>query len=204
MIYQIRLVFLLLFLFTGISSFSSEREKRIRQFIENELKWYSKARLQDLYKNYFQDAFGPGHLIPDTSGAAAYLDWELRQPGWTDTVSYQPLGINNDYYRINLSLVKNGTIPRDTLLLGMVRSAPLARHPDIESWKKEWAEVVGIIQMIKPGLPGLKSDERMIARLLEKGEVVMHHSKQYEKAYHPHYRIIHRSVFTVWKEKYLK
>jgi len=126
---SLKLILLLFFVITGITSLASEREQQIRQFVENELKRYPKARLQDLYKNYFQDAFGPGHLIPDTAAAGAYLDWELRQSG-------------------------------------------------------------------------LKSDERMIARSLAEGTTMLHHSKQYQKAYHPHYRIIHRSVLTGWMDTY--
>jgi hypothetical protein len=184
------------------STFASDREKQIRQFVSDELKHYPEARLTDLYKNYFQDAYGPGHLIPDTASAGSYLDWELHQSDWIDPTPYQALGINHDFYRINLILLKNGVIPRDTLLLGMVKSASLARNPDIESWKNEWAEVLEIIEKMKPDLPGLKSDEQLIASSLSKGEVVMHHSDQFEKTYHPHYRIIHRSVFEQWNIKY--
>ncbi|MGE4587919.1 MAG: hypothetical protein AB7D05_11315 [Mangrovibacterium sp.] len=198
---KITFVFML-FLFE-IISFASDREKQIQQFVEDELDHYPEAWLTDLYKNYFQDAYGPGHLIPDTTRAGAYLDWELQQPDWVDTLLYQPLGTNHDFYRINLVLVKNGTIPRDTLLLGMVKSAGLARKPDIESWKREWTEVLQVIKKIKPDLPQLRSDEKLIVRTLAKGEVVMHHSKHYEETYHPHYRIIHRSVFEEWKGKYL-
>jgi len=122
-------IFLCLFLLSG-TIIPSDREKQIVQFIDNELKLYPEAHLADLYKNYFQDAYGPGHLIPDTTRAGKYLDRELQQPDWVDTLLYQPLGINHDYYRINLVLVKNGTIPRDTLLLAMIESAKLARNPN--------------------------------------------------------------------------
>jgi hypothetical protein len=113
------------------------------------------------------------------------------------------LGINHDYYRINLRLVKDGTIPRDTLLLAMVESAKLARNPDLESWEKEWNEVLAIIKKVKPNLPGMEVDEMRINKVLLEGDVIMHHSKHYEKKYHPHYRIVHRSVFERWKGKYL-
>ncbi|MCG6190279.1 hypothetical protein [Maribellus maritimus] len=199
---KISLVFILLFL--SMTIFADDREKRIKQFINDELKYYPGARLADLYKNYFQDAYGSGHLIPDTTQAGKYLDWELKQPGWTDTLPYQALGINHDYYRINLQLVKNGTIPRDTLLLAMIESAILARNPDLESWEKEWNEVLAIIKKVKPNVPGIESDEKLIDQLFSKGDVVMHHSKYYEETYHPHYRIVHRSVFERWIGKYLK
>jgi len=195
-------IFLCLLLMPG-TFMNSGREKQIHQFIEDELKYYPEARLADLYKNYFQDAYGPGHLIPDTTQAGKYLDWELQQPYWTDTLPCQALGINHDYYRINLRLVKNGTIPRDTLLLAMVESATLARNPDMESWKKEWNEVLAVIKEVKPNLPGMEADEKLIGQVFSKDDVVMHHSKHYEETYHPHYRIVHRSVFERWKGKYL-
>jgi hypothetical protein len=196
--------FCLLFVVLTSVTIPPDREKQIQQFVEDELTHYPEARLKDLYKNYFQDAYGPGHLIPDTIGAGKYLDWELKQPDWTDPLLWQPLGTNHDFYRINLKLLKSGKIPRDTLLLGMVKSVPLARKPDIESWTKEWNEVLRVIKKMKPGLPDLESDEKLIAKTLAGGEVVMHHSEQYENAYHPHYRIIHRSVFNVWRKSFLK
>lgn len=194
-------VFILLFL--SINAFADNREEKIRQFIEAELKHYPEAHLTDLYKNYFQDAYGPGHLIPDTTSAGKYLSWELQQPEWTDSLLYQPLGVNHDFYRINLLLVKNKVIPRDTLLLGMVESVKLARNPDVESWKEEWNEVLQVIKQMNLHLPSMKSDERHIRKALSKGDVVAHHSKHYEEKYNPHYRIVHHTVFDGWKEKYL-
>jgi len=183
---------------------ATDREKQIMQFIEEELKYYPEAQLTDLYKNYFQDAFGPGHLIPDTTRAGLYLDRELQQPEWPDTLKYQPLGTTHDFYRINLILFKNGIIPRDTLLLAMAKSAKLARNPDIQSWKTEWNETLLVIKKMKPDLPNMESDEKLISETLSKGEVVMHHSKHYEETYHPHYRIIHKSIFEDWLGKYIQ
>lgn len=198
----IRQVFALLILaFSVISfSFASDREKQIRQFVVDELKHYPEAHLTDLYKNYFQDAYGPGHLIPDTTSAGNYLSWELQQPEWTDSLLYQPLGANHDYYRINLLLVKNHTIPRDTLLLAMVESVPFARNPKIESWRKEWDEVLQVIRQMKLRLPDMKSEEKQIWKNLAKGDVVAHHSKHYEETYYPHYRIVYRTVFERWQK----
>ena len=202
MLSKIKVTLSILFIISVINSFASDREKQIRQFVNDELKHYPEAHLTDLYKNYFQDAYGPGHLIPDTTSAGNYLSWELQQPEWTDTLLYQPLGINHDFYRINLLLVKNKVIPRDTLLLGMVESVKLARNPEIEIWKKEWGEVLQVIKKMNLRLPEMKSDERHIRKNLSMGDVVAHHSKHYEEKYNPHYRIVHRTVFERWREKY--
>lgn len=197
-----RLIISILLMATTTISSAQISVKTIQRFVDLELKHYPKTSLQDLYKNYFQDAFGSGHLIADTTKAGKYLDWELSQTDYIDSTLFQPLGIHHDYYRINLILVKNGTIPRDTLLLGMFESAKLARKPDIESWKKEWNEVLSVIKQYKPDLPEMKQSEKLIAETLSTGNVVMHHSKLYEETYHPHYRIIHRSVFELWLKKF--
>lgn len=200
--FNLRLLLLVAALFAAVITFGSEREKQIRQFVNDELTYYPQARLTDLYKNYFQDAYGPGHLIPDTTSAGRYLSWELQQSEWPDTLLFQPLGIHHDFYRINLVLVKNKVIPRDTLLLGMVESVKLARNPDITSWKKEWAEVLSVIKKMHLQLPEMKADEKRIQKALSKGDVVAHHSKQYEEKYHPHYRIVHRTVFERWQRRF--
>lgn len=71
---------------------------------------------------------GPGHLIPDTLSAAAYLDWELSQIDYQDTVRFQELGIHHDFIRINLNLVRKGIIPRNVMLQAMVISSPLPEN----------------------------------------------------------------------------
>ena len=178
-------------------------DKKINQFISNAFNQYPESQLTDIYKNLFQEAFGPGHLIPDTTRAGVYLDSELKSEEWVDTIPFHPLGLNHDYYRVNLLLVKNGIIPREVLLQGMVASASLARNPDIETWKKEWNKVVLLIKARKPDLPNLASDEKMIAETLSSGNVVMHHSRHFEETYHPHYRIIHKSIVEEWLKTYI-
>jgi len=190
------LVFILSLLLT-----TPGEEARIEQAIKNELKNYPEARLRDIYKNFFQDAFGPGHLIPDTLQAGNYLNYELQQP-IGDTLTWQAIGPENDYYRINLRLVKDGTLPRSVLLEAMVESAKLARNPDIETWKKEWEATMKIIEKMNLQLPDFEKDKKEIEALLKRGEYVMHHSEFYNETYQRHYRIIHKNIFTRWKGVY--
>lgn len=197
-----KLLLVQIFLILAISGTASNHKKQVIDFIQSELKFYPEAQLVDLYKNYFQDAYGPGHIIPDTTQAGAYIDWELKQTDWKDTLLLQALGIHHDYYRVNLILVKNGTIPRDTLLQGLIESAQLARKPDINEWKKEWETVLSVIKQTKPNMHNWNSDKRKIENILNKGDVVMHHSKHYIDSYHPHYRIIHRTILQRWFEYY--
>ncbi len=179
-----------------------DNENRIERAIQTELKHYPEARLRDIYKNFFQDAFGPGHLIPDTAHAGGYLNYELQQP-IGDTLKWQAVGPANDFYRINLALVKEGVIPRSVLLEAMVESAVLARNPDMETWKKEWQDVMKVIEAMNIEIADFESDKEAIEALLAKDEYVMHHSEHYNKTYNRHYRIVHKTVFNRWKSIYL-
>ena len=175
--------------------------RKIEQAIRNELEHYPEARLRDIYKNFFQDAFGPGHLIPDTAHAGEYLNFELRQH-IEDTLTWQAIGPDNDYYRINLQLVKDGVLPRSVLLEAMVESTVLARNPDIETWKKEWKAAVRVIKKMNLRLIDFKSDLKLIEEQLSKGDYVIHHSDHYNTTYRRHYRIVHKTVFSRWKGVY--
>lgn len=180
----------------------TETDLKIRKFVDSELSLYPESRLTDIYKSFFQDAYGPDHLIPDTTRAGIFLSRELAHEDWPDTIRFQKTGVEHDYIRVNLLMVKNGTIPRDTLLLAMVKSAPLARNPDIEDFRKEWQKVLEYIEKKYPDLPGLATDRQTIEETLNAGDVVIHHSEHYNQTYKRRYRIIHHSVFEGWKERY--
>lgn len=173
----------------------------IEKAIRYEFKYYPEARLKDIYKNFFQDAFGPGFLIPDTTRAGNYLNYALRQP-FGDTLTWQAIGPENDYYRVNLRLVKEGILPRSVLLEAMLESAPLARNPDMETWKKEWEAAMAVIEKMNLQIPDFEKDKKEIEALFSKGEYVIHHSEFYNETYQRHYRIIHKSVFNRWKGVY--
>lgn len=111
------------------------------QFLKDELKHYPEARLINLCKNYFQDAYCTGHMIPNTTRAGAYLDTELKKTEWKDTMLWQPLAIHHDYYRLNILLSHNGVMPRrNELLEGMIKRVLLTRKSDIESREKSGAK----------------------------------------------------------------
>ncbi len=189
---------------TGMFLSCSKPEDKVDKFVRNEFALFPESHFVDIYKSFFQDAYGPGHIIPDTLHAGKYVDEELLAESWPDTLLWQATGALHDYYRINLVLVKKGIIPRDTLLLAMVRSARLARKPAITGFKKEVDEIYRIVTKIRPGLPDLEKDYQAICEQLDKGEVMMHHSDHYLQTYQRRYRIIHRTVFDAWKNSFLK
>lgn len=50
-------------------------ESSVRNFLER----YPKATLQDVYKNNFQDVYGPAHIMADRKGVISYLQRELKK-----------------------------------------------------------------------------------------------------------------------------
>jgi hypothetical protein len=86
----------------------TETDLKIRKFVDSELSLYPESRLTDIYKSFFQDAYGPDHLIPDTTRAGIFLSRELAHEDWPDTLRFQPTGVEHDYIRVNLMMVKNG------------------------------------------------------------------------------------------------
>ena len=52
----------------------------IREAIDRQMATYPESTLQDVYKSFYQDRFGPGHMISDTASARSYLMREISKP----------------------------------------------------------------------------------------------------------------------------
>ena len=164
----------------------------IRAAIEHQMVAYPESTLQDIYKSFYQDRFGPGHIISDTASARSYLMRELSEMGETSTVYYEPTGSEGRFVRVYLSAVSDSLITADQLLEAFVRSANMVKALETD-WEAEWKAVVGTITKYGIQVQGFED-----ASLLEKASrdrQAVHHSRAYNAAYHPHYRIVERSVF---------
>ena len=81
-----------------------------RQAIERQLKTYPESTLQDVYKSFYQDHFGPGHMIADTASARQYLMYELSQMTEKPAIYYEPTGRKGRFVRVYLSAVADNLI----------------------------------------------------------------------------------------------
>lgn len=174
----------------------------IKAAVEREINLYPEITLIDLYKSFFQGRFGPGHLVNDRTAAMQYLDMELENASAYDSLLWQQIGYEGIYYRLNLKLVKDGTIPKDVYFNAFVESANTAKQPTLAEWKKEWEIILSIIEDTAPYIKNLKSDRAFLADMLESGKVVIHHSDSYRESYHPHYRVIDSKNFEKIKRAY--
>ena len=178
--------------------FSCKKEtkgEQIRAAVENQLATYPKSTLQDLYKNFFQDYFGPGHIVSDTTSAGAYLDRELSSFEQDSCAYYEPTGYHGNFFRVNLSVIKEGLISRDVFFDAFVRSVSNIETISMEEWKEEWSSIDSVIRAMNLSLANYEQDRKNLFSLLEQGKYVVHHSEPFSEAYDPHYRIINRGIF---------
>lgn len=175
-------------------------EQAVREAVERQMRTYPRSTLKDLYKNFFQDKFGPGHLMADTAAAARYLRRELASYTVCEGPVAEPTGWEGNFYRVNLSVIKQGRIPYDRFFDAFVRSVSSIRPVPVAEWREEWERIEAIIRRLCPDLPDYETDRLEIRQRLDRGEYVGHHSEAFEASYTPHYRIISRAIY----EKELK
>lgn len=165
----------------------------MRSAIERQLVTYPESTLQDIYKSFYQEHFGPGHIISDTASARRYLMRELSEMGKTQSPYFEPTGSQGDYIRVYLSAVANSLITDEQLLDAFVRSANSRQEPTV-SWMEKWQAIVSIIRANKIELEGFETDLPLLTEAARNSQAV-HHSRRYNEAYHPHYRIVERGIF---------
>lgn len=173
----------------------SDDKRRIEQCVEAELNLHPAAHLVDLYKYFFQDVFGPGHLVSDREGAEKYLDNELSAAKAFEPFDYQELMYRGQFVRVNLRMVTDADISKQDLLNAFMQSAQEFKLPKVDEWRMEWTEIARVIKELKPDLPGYNRESFMIDSMLQSGNYAVHHSRDYIRAYDPHYRLIHREYF---------
>jgi len=170
-------------------------EAKVRAAITRQMEKYPESTLRDIYKNFFQDRFGPGHMIADPGAARQYLQRELNAYDKPSEETAEPTGWQHNYYRVSLSVIKSGKLSSEALVDALVRSANAVEPVSIKDWKNEWMKIEAIIGSMGLILPDYEKDLKEINDRLDEGIYVGHHSQAYNEAYAPHYRIISREVF---------
>ena len=170
-------------------------EQAVRRAVARQMEAYPASTLKDLYKNFFQDRFGPGHIIEDREAAARYLQSELNSYSEASGTVAEPTGWQHNYCRVNLSVLKEGRVPFERFLDALVRSANSVEPVSIREWSGEWTRIEAIIRSMNLNLADYEEDRLAIEERLAGSAYVGHHSEAYSKAYSPHYRIINRRIF---------
>ena len=192
--------FLLLSFFLGVCLISCKhgdqsRKDSIRAALEYQRENYPASQYRDVYKNFMQDFFGPGHILNDTAASGKYLRHELATTEKFDGPDYEPTGFNGNFYRVNLRLLADSIIPYDTFFDAFVESVQGIVPPDGETWLKIWEEVDDEIQSIGWKFQNEEQDRKDLGEQFSRGDYIAHHSEAYNKTVNFHYRIISRENF---------
>jgi hypothetical protein len=183
---------LLVFIFSCSESF----EKEVTSAVQKQINTYPESRLQDLYKNFFQDRYGPGHLISDSTMAGEYLRQELESyASMNDYPMIELIGWEGNFYRVSTDILKMDLVPYSVYLEAFIESANTTPETPIDEWKIEWNKILSVIDKMDLKLTDYESDKVKIQKLLDAGEYAVHHSEAFEAAYQPHYRIIKKEIF---------
>ena len=174
----------------------------VHSAIERQLADYPESTLQDIYKSFYQEHFGPGHIISDTASARRYLMKELSEMRETQSPYFEPTGSQGGYVRVYLSAVPDSLITAEQLLDALIRSANSWQEPSV-NWLEKWAAIVSVIQANKIEIEGFEADLPLLNKAAQNNQAV-HHSRRYNEAYHPHYRIVERSIFELELKPSLK
>lgn len=174
---------------------SMSQTDSIRAALDAYLAIYPEARYQDVYKNFMQDYFGPGHLLADTARAAAGIRGELANVTDFYGPIYEPAGYKTNFYRVNLSIVADSTVAFPAYFDAFVRSVSDIVPPTPRQWRAEWRLIDSVLLTTGYSYPGLENDRAEIFNRLDHGNYVAHHSTRFNDTYHVHYRIMSRSIF---------
>lgn len=185
----------LIVLIAGCKQTKDPFEIAVRASVEQQMQQYPKSTLKDLYKNFFQDRYGPGHIVSDTTAAGNYLRNELESYTEIKGERAESLGWEGNYLRVNLSVVKEGKVPYPVFFDAFVRSVNSIRPMPVSEWTVEWNKIEAVIASMHLVLPDYEADKAEICERLSRGEFVGHHSTAFEEAYEPHYRIMSKDIY---------
>ena len=173
----------------------------IKSTIARQIETYPASTLKDIYKNFFQDAFGPGHLMSSSPDARQHMQNYLEQEceeaknDISPCPDYELTGSHGRFYRVNLSVINDGRVTMTTFLDAFMKSAAQFSLPKVEDWKQEWIAIEKCIQELGYRFPEQEQDSAAIMNILYQGQYASHHSASYNEAYHPHYRLIEKTIF---------
>lgn len=170
-------------------------EDSIAAALEYQICQYPESQYRDIYKLFMQDYFGPGHILADTASAGAYLRRELQSEGPFEGPPYEKTGYKGNFFRVNLSLIRDGIVPYDTFFDAFTRSVNGIVPPDGAEWMATWEMIDGVIAGKDLHFPDEAEDREELGRQFAEGNYVVHHSRRYNESVRFRYRIMSKDLF---------
>ena len=177
--------------FVACSQPTSSREDFVRTYLQR----YPEATLQDIYKGSFQDVFGPAHILTNREAVVNYIKREMETAEKFEEADYIPCGWQGQFLQVNLKVIADGRVPMDDFVDAFMASANGIDTTLTQAFVEDWKLIQQAVRKVAPTLEGFAEDSTLLSGLLSEGKYVVHHSRKFNKHYHPHYRIIRRDLF---------
>lgn len=175
---------------------AAESGGAVRLALEEWMRQYPESQYADVYKNFFQDRFGPGHLLADKGAALKYLEAELADEAPFDGPMLEPTGADGRFVRVNLSVIRDSLVSTRDFFSAFVKSMEGLTLPSGNEWRAEWAAIDSVITVMGLRFPDEEADRAIVAKAMLSGDFAVHHSDRYNAAYSRHYRIIRADIVT--------
>jgi hypothetical protein len=166
-----------------------------KTLVEFHQQHHPQLKAQDVYKLFYQSAFGVEHILADSADVTAYLVNELSS---IDTaIPGEPLleqiSLEGGLVRVNLRPFK--ALNLDPLLLVKVMFLSARETiPDTILFYRLWNEFSALVRfgILKSPFDDIKEWDANIA---EGGIKPVHHSLEYSSVNKPAYRVVRRKAF---------
>lgn len=153
---------------------------------------YPKAELQDIYKLFYQDFFGPAHFVTSYDSALEYLENEINSVSCCPEYKYiQDISCLNSFLRVSLQVIGN-SFSKKKLLECFIASSQINLKPPI-SWLEHWQNIHSVVQTYFPD-KAISSEFKTLSKAAEKN-TNFHHSNNFRRLYSPHYRLIAKNIW---------
>lgn len=153
------------------------------------LQRYPHTTLRDFYKSFFQDEFGPGHLLGNLHDARQYLITELESVPAGQSTEIELCGLGKHFCRLPLALIITGQLELDAYFTAFASSAIAVTLTEINSWYARWNIIEDILRSFAHEIQNFTHDAKSLGKLFAMGEYQVSHSELYRQHYSPHYRI---------------
>ena len=168
-----------------------EPKNRIIALIHEELKYFPKATIIDIYKLFYQGSFGAAHILTNKEKAKQYLKEELVNMKGEIISPFYKISYLNDYFRVDLRWISK-EIEFEQIWKMLKNSAVIENKVKWENWEIEWEAIKS--KLDEMGFEYSRSEEAEVEQILSQKQIV-HHSAIYKKLYNPHYRVISEKEF---------
>ena len=174
----------------------SGEEMAFWRILVNQANRYPRLEARDLYKLAHQAALGSEHALTDVAGVRRWLEMELAEMGLGPAEPLlDPISADGGIVRLHLRpFVAEGGDP-SALLDAFVRTAQ-EFHGSVETLRRYLRYAVKID--LGGNLPfTVEAMVHFFAHMETLGFPAAHHSDQYERAYRPAYRVVHRAYLKI-------